>query len=49
MNLGDNLRVAEQGAVVDNVKRLIESLAWIWPGGTELGVFNEVFYYINGF
>lgn len=39
--LGDNLRAAEEGAVVDNVKRLIESLAWIWPGGTELGVFKR--------
>lgn len=45
--LGDNLRVAEDGAVANNVKRLIKSLAWIRPGGTELGVYNGVTYYID--
>lgn len=45
--LGDNLRAAEEGAVANNVKRLIKSLAWIRPGGTELGVYNGVLYYFS--
>lgn len=46
--LGDNLRTAgEEGAVANNVKRLIKELAWIRPGGTQPGVYNGVLYYID--